>query len=101
MVRRATLAGVLGRDRHAALRPRALALVEAELAALRAAGWDAVRALAPRGPVDDVRGELELTTRVVDEGDRLLVLVEAVRGRRVLATGGFAMAPDGTTSTPH
>jgi len=99
-VRPATLPRVLGRDRHAALRPRALELVGAELDALREAGWDAVRALGADGPVDDVRGELALTTRVVDEGDRLLVLVEAWRGRRVLATGGFAMAPDGSTSTP-
>lgn len=91
---------MLGRDRHAALRPRALALVEAQLDALRAAGWDAVRALGAGGPVDDDRGELAVTTRVVDEGDRLLVLVEAWRGRRVLATGGFAMAADGSTSTP-
>ncbi len=92
-MRPATLPAVLGRDRHAALRPRALALVDAELDVLREAGWDAVRALA-------ARGDLSLTTRVVDEGDRLLVLVEAWRGRRVLATGGYAMAPDGTTSTP-
>ncbi len=99
-MRRATLADVLGRDRHAALRPRALELVDAELDALREAGWDAVRELGARGPVDAQRGDLSLTTRVVDEGDRLLVLVEAWRGRRVLATGGYAMAPDGTTSTP-
>lgn len=91
---------MLGRDRHAALRPRALELVDAELDALRDAGPEAVRALGARGPVDAERGDLSLTTRVVDEGDRLLVLVEAWRGRRVLATGGYAMAPDGTTSTP-
>jgi hypothetical protein len=29
------------------------------------------------------------------------VLVDARRGRRMLATGGFAMAPDGTTHTPQ
>ena len=34
------------------------------------------------------------------EGERLMVLVEAWRGRRILATGGFAMTPDGQTHTP-
>jgi hypothetical protein len=41
-----------------------------------------------------------VTARVDDEGERLLVLVEVWSGRRVFATGGFAMFPDGTTYTP-
>jgi hypothetical protein len=82
------------------LRTRALALVDAELERLRGLGPSAVRELA--GPARDVpRGELVVSTRVQEEDDRLLVLVEAWRGRRTLATGGFAMAPDGSTHTPH
>ena len=80
------------------LRDRAIALVHAELDRLRAAGPDAVRDLAPSR--DEDRGEVTLTTRVTPEGERLMVLVEAWRGRRTLATGGFAMAPDGATHTP-
>jgi hypothetical protein len=45
-------------------------------------------------------GDLTATTRVEADGDRLLVLGEAWRGRRILATGGFAMQHDGTTCTP-
>jgi len=82
------------------LRRRALDLVEAELERLRGLGPAGVRALA--GPATDAeRGELVVSTRVEDEDERLMVLVEAWRGRRTLATGGFAMAPDGSTTTPH
>jgi len=81
------------------LRERALTLVDAELARLRGAGPDAVRALA--GTRDAERDDLVVSTRVQEEDDRLLVLVEAWRGRRTLATGGFAMRPDGSTHTPH
>jgi len=81
------------------LREHALALVDAELDRLRSLGPEAVRALA--GTRDDERDELVVSTRVQAEDDRLLVLVEAWRGRRTLATGGFAMGPDGTTHTPH
>jgi hypothetical protein len=81
-------------------RDRAIALVHAELDRLRAAGPRAVAELAASSPHDDERGEVTLTTRVHAEDDRLMVLVEAWRGRRTLATGGFAMAPDGTTHTP-
>ena len=88
------------RDRHGDLRRRAAELVDGELARLRAQGPAAVRALA-REPVDAERGGVSLTTRVRPEGERLLVLVEAWRGRRMLATGGFAMEPDGTTHTPQ
>ena len=35
----------------------------------------------------------------VDHGKT--TLVDARRGRRMLATGGFAMHADGTTHTPH
>jgi hypothetical protein len=81
-------------------RDHAIALVHEELDRLRAAGPNAVRALVARSPSDEVRGDVTLTTRVVAEDQRLMVLVEAWRGRRTLATGGFAMAPDGTTHTP-
>jgi hypothetical protein len=82
------------------VRQRALALVDAELERLRRLGPDGVRALAGP-PRDEQRGELVLSTRVQEEDDRLLVLVEAWRGRRTLATGGFAMGPDGSAHTPH
>ena len=81
------------------LRERALALVDEELDRLRGLGPQAVRALA--GQHDDTRDDLVVSTRVQQEDDRLLVLVEAWRGRRTLATGGFAMEPDGSTHTPH
>jgi hypothetical protein len=81
-------------------RDRAIALVHDELERLRAAGPDAVRALLAASPHDEEREDVILTTRVTAEDERLMVLVEAWRGRRTLATGGFAMAPDGTTHTP-
>ena len=80
------------------VRDHAIALVDEELDRLRAAGPGAVRDLL--GTHDAKRGDLVLTTRVAAEGERLMVLVEAWTGRRTLATGGFAMAPDGTTHTP-
>jgi hypothetical protein len=83
------------------LRRRALQLLDDELERIRAVGPDGVRAIAERSPLDAVRDELTVTARVDDEGGRLLVLVEVWAGRRVYATGGFAMHPDGTTSTPH
>ncbi|HEY3021018.1 MAG TPA: hypothetical protein VGJ32_12545 [Solirubrobacteraceae bacterium] len=84
------------------LRRLALARVEAELDRLRAAGPAALAALAARAPQDAPAEQgLTVTTRVDAEDERLLVLVEAWRGRRTLATGGFAMTPDGRTSTPH
>ena len=81
-------------------RDRAIALVADELDRLRAAGPDAVRELTALSAHDERRGDLFLTTRVKAEDERLMVLVEAWRGRRTLATGGFALAPDGTTHTP-
>ena len=81
-------------------RRKAIALVERELERLRAAGPAAVRALAASSPVDAHRDGLVLTTHVDEEADRLMVLVEAWRGRRTLATGGYAMHADGTTHTP-
>jgi len=84
------------------LRRLALACVEAELDRLRAAGPTTVAALAARAPQDaPAEAGLTVTTRVEAEDDRLLVLVEAWRGRRTLATGGFAMSPDGRTTTPR
>ena len=80
------------------VRDGAIALVHEQLDRLRDAGPDAVRALA--GTRDEQHGDLFLTTRVHAEDERLMVLVEAWKGRRTLATGGFAMAPDGTTRTP-
>ena len=79
-------------------RDRAIALVHEELDRLRAAGREAVEDRLGVG--DEERDGLTLTTRVQREGERLMVLVEAWRGRRTLATGGFAMAPDGSTHTP-
>jgi hypothetical protein len=81
-------------------RRRAIALVDAELERLRAAGPAAVRALASTSPVDAQHDGLVLSTHVAEEDDRLMVLVEVWRGRRTLATGGYAMLPDGTTYTP-
>jgi len=56
------------------------------------------------GPVSDAdlnTATDRVATRIQAEEERLLVLVDARRGRRMLATGGFAMAADGTTHTPH
>jgi hypothetical protein len=82
------------------LRRRALAHVEDELARLRRLGPAGVRALAGAAR-DAEHGDVVVSTHVEEEDDRLMVLVEAWRGRRTLATGGFAMAPDGSTRTPH
>ena len=56
--------------------------------------------MAAHSPLDAAREELTVTARVDEEGDRLLVLVEVWSGRRIFATGGFAMSPDGSTHTP-
>jgi hypothetical protein len=82
-------------------RPAAIALVESELARLRGLGPDAVRVMAAASPVEREEDDLVLATRIQPEGERLLVLVDVRRGRRMLATGGFAMHADGTTHTPH
>jgi hypothetical protein len=85
-------------DRHRHLRRRAVALVDEELERLRGLGPEQLRRLG--SPIDRVSDEITITTRVAPEGERLMVLVEAWRGRRVLATGGFAMDPDGSARTP-
>lgn len=83
------------------LRRRALDSVDAELERLRGLGAPGVAELAGTSPHDARAGaDVMLTTRVEREGERLMVLVEAWRGRRILATGGFAMTPDGQTHTP-
>jgi hypothetical protein len=82
-------------------RPVAMALVDDELARLRGLGPEAVRALAGDSPVEREADGIVVATRVQAEDERLLVLVDARRGRRMLATGGFAMHADGTTHTPH
>jgi hypothetical protein len=87
--------------RQASARSTAIALVESELDRLRGLGPDAVRALAPESPVEREMEGIVLATRVQAEGDRLMVLVDARSGRRMLATGGFAMHADGSTHTPH
>jgi hypothetical protein len=79
----------------------AIALVDAELERLRGLGPVAVRELESRSPVERDEGGIVVATRVQDEGERLMVLVDARQGRRMLATGGFAMALDGSTHTPH
>lgn len=88
-------------DRHRDARRRAIELLDAELDRLRRLGPSAVGVLAADGPANVERDGIVVTTRVTREGRRLLVLVEAWRGRRTLATGGFAMLPDGSTHTPH
>jgi hypothetical protein len=87
--------------REASARTTAISLVESELDRLRALGPDAVRALVPASPVEHESHGIVVATRVQEEGERLMVLVDARRGRRMLATGGFAMHPDGSTHTPH
>jgi hypothetical protein len=83
------------------LRRRALSLLDDELERIRAVGPAGVREMARHSPLDAARDELTVTARVTDEDDRMLVLVEVWSGRRVFATGGFAMLPDGSTHTPH
>jgi hypothetical protein len=83
------------------LRRRAGELLRDELERIAAVGWDGVREMAAHSPLDAARDELTVTARVDDEGHRLLVLVEVWSGRRIFATGGFAMLPDGSTETPH
>jgi hypothetical protein len=85
-------------DDHRAL---AIARVDAELERLRSLGFERVRALVPESPVEREEDGMVLAARIQDEEERLLVLVDVRRGRRMLATGGFAMAPDGSTHTPH
>jgi len=81
-------------------RARALALMALELERLRAMTPHALEALATASPHEAQRRDLAVTTSVDAEDGRLMVLVEVWRGRRTLATGGFAMAPDGSTRTP-
>ena len=83
------------------LRRRAIELLDDELERIRALGFAEVREMAAHSPLDAAREELTVTARVDDEGERLLVLVEIWSGRRVFATGGFAMLPDGSAHTPH
>jgi hypothetical protein len=83
------------------LRRRAIELLDDELERIRALGPEGVREMAAHSPLDAARDDLTVTARVDDEGHRLLVLVEIWSGRRVFATGGFAMLPDGSTHTPH
>jgi hypothetical protein len=82
------------------LRRRAIELLTDELERIRAIGPAGVRAMAAHSPLDAARDELTVTANVNEEGERLMVLVEVWSGRRVFATGGFAMFPDGTTYTP-
>ena len=82
------------------LRRRAIELLDDELERIRAIGPGGVREMAAHSPLDAARDELTVTARVDEEGERLLVLVEVWSGRRVFATGGFAMFADGTTYTP-
>ena len=83
------------------LRRRAIQLLGDELERIRALGYAGVRDMAEHSPLDAARDELTVTVRIDDEERRLLVLVEVWSGRRVFATGGFAMLPDGSTETPH
>jgi hypothetical protein len=83
------------------LRARALARVGDELDRLRALGFECLGEMVAGSPHDAAHDDgVTVTTRVEAEGERLMVLVEAWRGRRTLATGGFAMTPDGQAHTP-
>lgn len=82
-------------------RSRAISLVEGELERLGASGPSALRALVGTSPLEAQRDGIFLTTHVSPEGERVMVLVEAWRGRRMLATGGFAMHADGSVHRPH
>ena len=75
--------------------------MDSELDRLRSAGPDALRELVAQSPLQSEHDGIALTTHVDPEGPLLLVLVEAWRERRMLATGGFTMRPDGTAHTPH
>jgi len=79
----------------------AIALVDEELDRLRGLGFATVRGLVAGSPHEREADGIVLATRVQAEDERLLVLVDARRGRRMLATGGFAMRADGSTHTPH
>jgi hypothetical protein len=92
---------VAGPRTNRRLRRRAIELLDDELERIEAIGFDGVREMAAHSPLDAARDELTVTAKVDDEGDRMLVLVEVWSGRRVFATGGFAMLPDGSTQTPH
>ena len=91
----------LGPRANRRLRRRAIELLDDELERIRVLGVDGVREMAAHSPLDAARDGLTVTARVDDERERLLVLVEVWSGRRVFATGGFAMLPDGSTQTPH
>jgi hypothetical protein len=83
------------------LRARALTHVTDELDRLRGLGFARLGELTAGSPHDAAHEDgVTVTTRVDREGERLMVLVEAWRGRRTLATGGFAMTPDGQPHTP-
>ena len=90
----------IGPRQRKRLRRRAQHLLDDELARIRAVGPTGVREMAAHSPLDAARDDLTVTARVDDEGDRLLVLVEIWSGRRIYATGGFSMLPDGSTHTP-
>jgi hypothetical protein len=91
---------VPGARQNRRLRRRAIQLLEDELDRIRAVGPRGVRDMAAHSPLDAARDELTVTAKVDEEDDRLLVLVEVWSGRRIFATGGFAMLPDGSTHTP-
>jgi len=83
------------------LRARALEHVDDELDRLRGLGFGRLGELVAGSPHDAARDDgVTVTTRVDAEDERLMVLVEAWRGRRTLATGGFAMTPDGQAHSP-
>jgi hypothetical protein len=83
------------------LRRRAIELLDDELSRIAALPPDDLRAMAAHSALDAARDELTVSARVDDEGERLLVLVEVWSGRRVFATGGFAMLGDGSIHRPH
>ena len=78
-----------------------MTLLDEELESIRAVGPGGVREMVAHSPLEAERDELRVTARVSEDGERLMVLVEIWSGRRVFATGGFAMHADGSVHTPH
>ncbi|MEA2450448.1 MAG: hypothetical protein QOG63_2380 [Thermoleophilaceae bacterium] len=94
------MARVPGPRTNRRLRRRAIELLDDELERIRVLGYAGVSEMAQHSPLDALRDELTVTARVQEEAGKLMVLVEVWSGRRVFATGGFAMFADGSTYTP-
>jgi hypothetical protein len=78
-----------------------MTVLDEELDSIRAVGARGVREMVAHSPLEAERDELRVTARVNEDGERLMVLVEVWSGRRIYATGGFAMHADGSVHSPH